>query len=96
MQVYVVEMQLVTSEIDAYEEVADYTTAEMFRFKFNRWPVQIFETILVILVVFLDFSWAQAWSTLWNIFAGACQLRSASRMKNTDLNTQFRIETFDP
>ena len=31
MQVYVVEMQLVTSEIDAYEEVADYTTAEMFR-----------------------------------------------------------------
>ena len=37
MQVYVVEMQLVTSEIDAYEEVADYTTAEMFRFDGNTW-----------------------------------------------------------
>ena len=36
MQVYVVEMQLVTSEIDAYEEVADYTTAEMFRFVLNE------------------------------------------------------------
>ena len=44
MQVYVVEMQLVTSEIDAYEEVADYTTAEMFRFDGNTWCNDIYST----------------------------------------------------
>ena len=59
MQVYVVEMQLVTSEIDAYEEVADYTTAEMFRQILDEKITNIQFLILVILVVFLDFSQVQ-------------------------------------
>ena len=56
MQVYVVEMQLVTSEIDAYEEVADYTTAEMFRLILGEKITNIQFMILVTLVAFLDFS----------------------------------------